>query len=149
MLYNKLVHYWSPFAVPIQCCHIKLGSQIFYPFLSQLILEPFTPILIQILTLWSTFLISANDVDTWHQKVIKISSSKVIFYVKNHSNHDDFLSTLCQVTITGIKKNPTKLISEQKWTKHQMCGVKCHNHDFVIHYEVRQINIIPGKVVKE
>jgi hypothetical protein len=56
----------------------------------------------------------ANDVDTWHQKVIKISSSKVISYVKNHSNHDDFLSTLCQVTITGIKKNPTKLISEQK-----------------------------------
>ena len=36
------------------------------------------------------FLIPANDVDIWHQKVIKISSSKLIFYVKNHSNHDDF-----------------------------------------------------------
>ena len=60
-----------------------------------------------------------------------------------------FLSTLCQVTITGIKKNPSKLISEKKLTKHQMCGVKCHNRDFVIQNEVRQMNIIPGKVVKE
>ena len=142
VLYNKLVRF--PSNAVILSYDLKLSIHIFHSSFWNLLLS-----------FWSKYWLCEVhfDICQWcgylAQKNIKIWSSKLIIYVKNHSNHDDFFSsTLWQVTITGTKKIP------QSWFGEKMnqapSGVKCHNHNFVIHNEVRQTKWLLGsRVISE